>query len=232
MATGHERFLKMTAAAPTVLPSLLQCDFGNLEREVERLEEAGVAGLHLDVMDGVFVPNFTYGITIVAALRKLTELPLDVHLMMVNPEKYIDQFCEAGADVLTVHAEATDDLPAVMEQIKKHQVATGVAVNPATPVSKLASALPLADLALVMSVNAGFGGQSFMPEVLTKYEQIRQLPGGDSVTLEIDGGINDGTIARATEAGAQLLVAGSAIFKHDDYTMAIEKLMSQIKVKG
>jgi len=167
MATGHERFLKMTAAAPTVLPSLLQCDFGNLEREVERLEEAGVAGLHLDVMDGVFVPNFTYG---VAALRKLTELPLDVHLMMVNPEKYIDQFCEAGADVLTVHAEATDDLPAVMEQIKKHQVATGVAVNPATPVSKLEPALALADLALVMSVNAGFGGQSFMVAIPSRWK--------------------------------------------------------------
>jgi len=232
MAIGQERFLQMTAAAPTILPSLLQCDFGNLEREVERLEEAGVAGLHLDVMDGVFVPNFTYGITIVAALRKLTDLPLDVHLMMVNPEKYIDQFCEAGSDALTVHAEASDDLPAVIEQIKKHQVAAGIAVNPATPVSAISDALPLVDLALVMSVNAGFGGQSFMPEVLEKYTQIRQLPGGESVALEIDGGINEGTIARAIEAGAQLLVAGSAIFKQDDYTVAIENLMSHVSVGG
>ena len=232
MATGQERFSTMMAASPTILPSLLQCDFGNLEREVERLEEAGVAGLHLDVMDGVFVPNFTYGITIVAALRKLTDLPLDVHLMMVNPEKYIDQFCEAGSDVLTVHAEASDDLPSVIEQIKKHHVAAGVAVNPATPVSAISAALPLVDLALVMSVNAGFGGQSFMPEVLEKYTQIRQLPGGDSVALEIDGGINEGTVASATEAGAQLLVAGSAIFKQDDYTAAIENLMSQVSVGG
>ena len=232
MTTGHERFLKMTAAAPTILPSLLQCDFGNLEREVASLTEAGVAGLHLDVMDGVFVPNFTYGITIVAALRKLTDLPLDVHLMMVNPEKYIDQFCEAGADVLTVHAEASEDLPAVLQQIKKHQVAAGVAVNPATPVSAIADSLPLADLALVMSVNAGFGGQSFIASVLEKYEQIRQLPSGDSVVLEIDGGINEGTIASATNAGAQLLVAGSAIFKHDDYTAAIENLMNHVKVEG
>jgi len=222
----------MTAAAPTILPSLLQCDFGNLEREVASLTEAGVAGLHLDVMDGVFVPNFTYGITIVAALRKLTDLPLDVHLMMVNPEKYIDQFCEAGADVLTVHAEASEDLPAVLQQIKKHQVAAGVAVNPATPVSAIADSLPLADLALVMSVNAGFGGQSFIASVLEKYEQIRQLSGGDSVVLEIDGGINEGTIASATNAGAQLLVAGSAIFKHDDYTAAIENLMNHVKVEG
>ena len=119
MTTGLERFSTMMAAAPTVLPSLLKCDFGNLEREVERLEEAGVAGLHLDVMDGVFVPNFTYGITIVAALRKLTDLPLDVHLMMVNPDNYIDQFCDAGADVLTIHAEACDHLPDAIQQIKK-----------------------------------------------------------------------------------------------------------------
>ena len=230
MPTGRERFAEMASAVPTVLPSLLLCDFGNLEREVEQLEEAGVAGLHLDVMDGVFVPNFTYGITIVKALRKLTDLPLDVHLMMVEPEKYIDQFCEAGSDVLTVHAEATDDLPAALEQIKKHDVATGVAVNPDTPASAVESALPLADLALVMSVHAGFGGQKFMPEVLAKYQQIRGMPGGESVVMEIDGGINVDTIAAATEGGAQLLVAGSAIFKQDDYTTAIENLMAQISV--
>lgn len=228
MPTGRERFIQMTSASPTVLPSLLLCDFGNLEREIELLEEAGVAGLHLDVMDGVFVPNFTYGITIVEALRKLTSLPLDVHLMMVNPEKYIDQFCEAGADVLTVHAEATEDLDSVFAQIKKHDVATGVALNPATPVSAIESSLPKADLVLTMSVNAGFGGQSFMPEVLDKYKQIRSLPGGESVALEIDGGINVDSVAAATGAGAQLLVAGSAIFKKEDYTKAIEDMMNQI----
>lgn len=230
MPTGRERFQQMASAVPTVLPSLLLCDFGNLEREIERLEEAGVAGLHLDVMDGVFVPNFTYGITIVSALRKLTDLPLDVHLMMVNPEKYIDQFCDAGADALTVHAEATQDLDSVFAQIKKHDVATGVAINPATSVSAIADSLPEADLVLVMSVNAGFGGQSFMPEVLDKYKQIRELPGGENVALEIDGGINADTIAAATNGGAELLVAGSAIFKKEDYTQAIEAMMSQINV--
>ena len=232
MSSGYERFQQMANAAPTVLPSLLLCDFGNLEREVERLEEAGVAGMHLDVMDGVFVPNFTYGITIVEAFRKLTELPLDVHLMMVNPEKYVDQFCDAGADVLTIHAEATDDLEAVLNKIKIRNVAAGVAINPATSVSAIESILPIVDLVLVMSVNAGFGGQSFMPEVLDKYDQIRNLPGGDSVVLEIDGGINVDTIASATNRGAELLVAGSAIFKKEDYTAAIEELMNRIDVEA
>jgi ribulose-phosphate 3-epimerase len=216
-------------ASPAVLPSLLLCDFGNLEQEIERLEEAGVAALHLDVMDGVFVPNFTYGMTIVAALRKLTEMPLDVHLMMVNPEKYIGQFFDAGADIITVHAEATDDAPAILQQIRELGAASGIAVNPDTPVSEIATAIPHADLALVMSVHAGFGGQSFIEPVLNKFDEIRGLPGGEEVMLEIDGGINVDTIGQATEQGVQLLVAGSAIFKHENYATAIENLMSQVK---
>ncbi|MCL4153404.1 UNVERIFIED_CONTAM: hypothetical protein GTU68_038421 [Idotea baltica] len=230
MTTGRDRFFQMSEASPTVLPSLLLCDFGNLEREIEQLEEAGVAGLHLDVMDGVFVPNFTYGITIVSAIRKLTELPIDVHLMMVNPEKYIDQFCEAGADVLTIHVESTDNPVAALESIRKHDVASGIAVNPDTPASDMEAAIAVADLALVMSVHAGFGGQSFIEAVLPKFEEIRNMSGGDSVTLEIDGGINAGTIAAATEAGAQLLVAGSAIFKQEDYATALEALMAKVHV--
>lgn len=220
---------QLRESAPAVLPSLLMCDFGNLEREVERLEEAGVAALHLDVMDGVFVPNFTYGMTIVAALRQLTELPLDVHLMMVHPEKYIEQFCDAGANILTVHAEATEDLVAVLQAIKQRGVAAGIAINPDTPVSQIEHAIAYADLVLVMSVHAGFGGQTFMESVLAKYEAIRSAPGGSEVILEIDGGINADTIGVATEHGAQLLVAGSAIFKHEDYAVAMENLMSQVK---
>lgn len=232
MPLGRNCISNLKDASPAVLPSLLLCDFGNLEREIEQLESAGVAALHLDVMDGVFVPNFTYGMTIVAALRKLTELPLDVHLMMVNPEKYIDQFCDAGADIITVHAEATDDAPAILQQIRDLGLASGIAVNPDTPASEIASAIPHADLALVMSVHAGFGGQSFIEPVLSKFDEIRAMPGGDEVILEIDGGINVETIGKATEQGAQLLVAGSAVFKHENYAVAIENLMSQAHVPG
>ncbi len=229
MSRGRNCISGLRDATPAVLPSLLLCDFGNLEREIEHLEDAGVAALHLDVMDGVFVPNFTYGMTIVSALRKLTELPLDVHLMMVHPEKYIGQFCDAGADIITVHAEATNDAPAILKQIRDLGVAAGIAVNPETPISEIAAAIPHADVALVMSVHAGFGGQSFIAQVLSKFEEIRSLPGGAEIMLEIDGGINDDTIGQATEHGAQLLVAGSAIFQHEDYAAAIENLMSQVK---
>jgi len=229
MSQRRDCIANLKEASPAVLPSLLLCDFGNLEQEIERLEEAGVTALHLDVMDGVFVPNFSYGMTIVSAIRKLTELPLDVHLMMVNPEKYIQQFFDAGADILTVHAEATDDAPAILKQIRELGAAAGIAINPDTPVSKIADAVEFADLVLVMSVHAGFGGQSFIESVLSKYQQIRELPGGQDVILEIDGGINVDTIGVATEMGAQLLVAGSAVFKKEDYAKAMENLMSQVK---
>ena len=229
MSLRRDCLSSLQEVSPAVLPSLLLCDFGNLEKEIERLEEAGVAALHLDVMDGVFVPNFTYGMTIVAALRKLTDLPLDVHLMMVQPEKYLQQFFDAGADIITIHAEATDDVAAALDTIRKLGAAAGVAINPATPVSVIESVIPKADVALVMSVNAGFGGQSFMEPVLDKFKQIRALPGGEDVILEIDGGINVDTIGKATEHGAELLVAGSAVFKHENYATAIENLMSKVK---
>jgi ribulose-phosphate 3-epimerase len=229
----HPKISNLIDAAPAVLPSLLLCDFGNLAAEVERLEEAGVAALHLDVMDGVFVPNFTYGMTIVKALRELTEMTLDVHLMMVNPEKYVDAFVDAGSDIVTVHAEATSDAPALLEQIRKCGAAAGIAINPDTSVAQIASALPHADLALVMSVHAGFGGQSFIEASLGKLGEIRNLPGGESVVLEMDGGINRSTVGKCTEAGCQLLVAGSAVFKSEsgtDYSAAIESLMSEVSL--
>ena len=229
MANRFDCISNLREASPAILPSLLLCDFGNLEREIERLEDAGVVALHLDVMDGVFVPNFTYGMTIVAALRKLTELPLDVHLMMVNPEKYVEQFYDAGADIITVHAEATEDAPSLLQMIRKLGAASGIAINPDTPVTEIEAALPHADLALVMSVHAGFGGQSFIAPVLDKFSEIRALPGGEEILLEIDGGINVDTIGQSTEQGAELLVAGSAVFKQEDYTTAIGNLMSQVK---
>jgi ribulose-phosphate 3-epimerase len=219
---------KLLACSPAILPSLLLCDFACLKDEVRRLEDAGVAALHLDVMDGVFVPNFTYGMTIVEALDRVTDLPLDVHLMMVNPQKYIRQFVEAGADLLTVHIEAVNDPLEVVQQIREAGCAPGMAINPGTPVSQIEACLPHLDLALVMSVEAGFGGQSFNSGVLTKFQEIRQATGGQEVLLQIDGGIGPRTIAQAASHGAQLMVAGSSIFKQSDYSAAISAMMSQI----
>ncbi len=209
-------------AAPAVLPSLLLCDFGNLEREVRRLEEANVAALHLDVMDGSFVPNLTYGMPLVETLRRLTELPLDVHLMIERPERYLEQFYEAGADILTFHTEAVDDPRPLLEQIHKLGAGAGLALNPATPIEIIQGALDLCDLVLVMSVPAGFGGQAFQPVALEKLRRVRDL--APDVLLEVDGGVNLANVADCTKAGAQLLVVGSAIFRHDDYAAEVQRL--------
>ena len=213
---------RMRQSAPSVLPSLLLCDFGNLEREVRRLEESGVQALHLDVMDGDFVPNFTYGMTIVAACRKLTSLLIDVHLMISKPERYLKQFREAGADSITFHIEAQPDARPLLEQIRHSDAAAGIVLNPLTPVSAIAGCLDLCDMVLVMSVQAGFGGQSFNPVALEKLQEIRKL--APQVLLEIDGGVNASTAQQVGQAGAQLLVVGSGIFAHDDYTQAVQQL--------
>ena len=215
-------------ATPAILPSLLLCDFGNLEREIEKLHEAGFKSLHLDVMDGVFVPNFSYGITIVEAVRKLTNMPLDVHLMMVEPQKYVQQFASAGADLITFHAEAVDETRPVLEAILQTGIAAGIALNPGTAVSTIEDDLDLCDVFLVMSVNAGFGGQSFIESVLEKFTHIRNAPNGDRILLEIDGGINQETIDQAYAMGADLFVAGSAIFRQDDYRTAHEGLLERV----
>jgi len=211
-----------------VLPSLLLCDFGNLEREVRDLEAAGVRGYHLDVMDGHFVPNMSYGLPIVEAMRRLTDLPLDVHLMISDPGKYVRQFAEAGADVLTIHAEAVEDPRPVLEEIRELGVGAGLAINPPTSVEEIKSALPLCNLVLVMSVMPGFGGQAFDDVALAKLRTLRSmLPDQgmpDGVLLEVDGGVNEKTISACGEAGAQLLVAGSAIFGKPDYAAAMANL--------
>ncbi len=215
--------VQLSEASPVVLPSLLLCDFGNLEREVQRLEEAGVQGYHLDVMDGDFVPNMSYGLPIVEAMRRLTDLPLDVHLMISNPSKYVRQFAEAGADVLTIHAEAVEDPRPVLEKIRAQGVGSGLAINPPTSVESIESSLGLCDLVLVMSVMPGFGGQAFDATALEKLRILRsKLP--DEVLLEVDGGVNEETISACGEAGAQLLVAGSAIFCKPDYVAAVSHL--------
>lgn len=214
-------------ASPAILPSLLLCDFGNLEQEIEKLHTAGFKSLHLDVMDGVFVPNFSYGLTIVEAVRKLTDLPLDVHLMMVEPQKYVQQFADAGADLITFHAEAVQDTRPVLEAIRQSGIAGGIALNPGTGVSEIEKDLDLCDVVLIMSVHAGFGGQSFIESVLEKFQHLRNATHGENILLEIDGGINSETIGQARAMGVDLFVAGSAVFRQADYRQAHDRLLEQ-----
>ena len=219
----RQHLAQLRQAAPVVLPSLLLCDFGNLEREVAALTEAGVSGLHLDVMDGHFVPNFTYGLPIVAALRRLTDLPLDVHLMISEPGRYLKQFREAGADILTIHIEAAADPRPLLTEIRELGAGAGLALNPQTPLSAIEPCLDLCDLALVMSVPAGFGGQPFHEAALDKLRRLREI-GGPELLLEVDGGINEKTIHRCAAAGAQLFVVGSALFRAASYSAALKDL--------
>jgi ribulose-phosphate 3-epimerase len=211
------------AQSRIVLPSLLLCDFGNLKSEVQRLEAAGVEAFHLDVMDGSFVPNFTYGMTIVEAMRRLTKLPIDVHLMMNRPEAYFSAFRAAGADLMTFHAEAVSDVLATIKAAKKTGAAVGVAINPGTPLASVESVLNEIDLLLVMSVDAGFGGQKFNSVALDKLSRARKLA-GDRLILEVDGGVNHETIAACAKAGANWYVVGSAIFREPDYGAAVGRL--------
>ena len=205
-----------------VLPSFLLCDFGNLQREIERLEDAGVKALHLDVMDGHFVPNLSYGMPIVAAVRKLTKLPVDVHLMISAPEKFIPQFVDAGADCLTIHAEIDSDVFEVLPSIRSAGVMAGLALNPRTPLQMVEPILSACDLLLIMSVDAGFGGQAFNPVALDKLRLAKEM--APHLLLEVDGGVNRKTIASCREAGANLFVVGSAIFGQDDYQRALGEL--------
>ena len=221
----RQRLAELRAAVPVVLPSLLMCDFGNLEREVARLEEARVGGLHLDVMDGHFVPNLTYGMPIVAALRRLSALPLDVHLMIEAPQRYVRQFYEAGADIITFHVESVEDPRPVLQEIRRLEMGAGVAINPDTPFSMLEKCIDACDLALVMSVPAGFGGQPFRQESLERLRRLREL-GRPDLLLEVDGGISRETIRGCAAAGAQLFVVGSAIFRSPSYPSVVGELVA------
>lgn len=208
---------------PVILPSLLLCDFGRLADEIRQLEQAGVRALHLDVMDGCFVPNLTYGMPIVQAVRRATSLPLDVHLMIAHPEQYVTAFREAGADAITIHVEATADPGPLLRRIRELGAAAGIALNPDTPLSAIEPYLDDCDLVLVMSVAAGFGGQSFQEVAIEKLQRLRKRLRPETL-LEIDGGINPATIARCASAGAQLFVVGSAIFRTPDYSAAVRQL--------
>lgn len=216
-----QRFERLTRGA--VLPSLLLCDFGHLEREVRALEEAGARGLHLDVMDGHFVPNLTYGLPLVETIRRLTDLPLDVHLMIDNPLFYVEQFVDAGGDLITIHAEAADNPQPLLERIRNRGAAAGLAINPPTPVAAIEPYLDFCDVVLVMSVMPGFGGQKFDAAAYEKLRELRNLASGKLV-LEVDGGVNRETIRPSSEAGADLFVVGSAILKSPDYAKSVAEL--------
>ena len=210
-----------------IAPSILSADFSKMGEEVRSLEESGADLVHCDVMDGVFVNNITFGIKMVEDLRKVTALPLDCHLMIVQPEKYVEKFAATGADIITVHYEACkENLAAVLKQIKNTGVKCGAVINPDTPVSAIADCIPLCDMVLVMSVFPGFGGQKFIPSVLDKVREIRRIADELKMQLDIqiDGGINEETAALAREAGANILVAGNAVFKAENRAEMISKL--------
>ena len=198
-----------------IAPSILTADFLNLGEQIATAEQAGVDYIHVDVMDGRFVPNLTIGPLITAALRRATSLPLDVHLMIVEPERYIEDFAKAGADIITVHQEVSPHLHRTLQAIRDLGCRAGVSINPATPVNTLDDAIYACDLVLVMTVNPGFGGQSLIPEAVGKISQVRQMvrDRGLNVEIEADGGINARTIASIVQAGAETIVAGSAVYR-------------------
>lgn len=210
-----------------VAPSILSADFARLGDEVRAIEAAGADLVHVDVMDGRFVPNITIGPLVVEALKKVTRLPLDVHLMIVEPEKYLGDFVKAGADTVTVHVETCPHLHRTLQQIRSLGAKAGVTLNPSTPASALSEVLTEADQVLVMSVNPGFGGQSFIPGAVEKVRQLREMldaRGRTTVDIEVDGGLNADTAKQVVAAGARVLVAGNHVFRSKDYQAAIAAL--------
>ncbi len=215
-----------------LVPSILSADFTRLGEQVREAEFAGAQRIQIDVMDGHFVPNITMGPIIVEAVRRTTKLPLEAHLMITNPEAYIDDFAKAGADVIIVHQEACVHLNRVIQQIRKASKQVGVAINPATPVFLLQEVLSLIDLVLVMTINPGFGGQDLLPETLPKISQVRQLVNQHHLhcDIEVDGGVHEATVPQVVKAGANLLVAGSAVFnEHESVAQTMDRLRRAIE---
>ena len=210
-----------------IAPSILSADFSKMGEEVLSLEQNGADLVHCDVMDGVFVNNITFGIKMVEDLRKITKLPLDCHLMIVHPEKYVERFAKAGADIITVHYEACqDNLKEVLMLIKSTGVKCGAVINPDTPVEKIAEVIPLCDMVLVMSVFPGFGGQKFIPEALGKLREVKKIVEtlGKPIDIQIDGGVTAENVEEIKQAGANVIVAGSAVFKAENRREMIELL--------
>nr|WP_263313537.1 ribulose-phosphate 3-epimerase [Mammaliicoccus sp. Marseille-Q6498] len=212
-----------------VAPSLLACDFSVLKEEVDRVRESGADILHFDVMDGQFVPNISIGLPILESLRKVTDMTIDTHLMIENPEQMIDLFCEAGSDMVSVHYEATNHIHRAIQQIKSHGKLAGVVINPGTPVENISAVLGDVDFVLIMTVNPGFGGQSFIDSTLKKIEWLNEYRKTNQLNyeIEVDGGINEQTSQLCKDKGADVLVAGSYFFKHEDYKEPVLKLKGE-----
>ncbi len=206
-----------------IAPSILSANFTNLDKQIKIVEKAGADWLHLDIMDGNFVPNITFGPLVVEAIRKITHLPLDAHLMIINPDRYIEQFYKAGVDVLTVHVETCPHLHRTIQQIKSYNIKAGVTLNPATPTSMIIEIIPFVDLILVMTVNPGFGGQKFIDKMLEKINTISKIRDNmnKKALIEVDGGINVKNAKQVFEAGADVLVAGNSIFKNKNISKAL-----------
>ena len=213
----------LAAEKPVIAPSLLAADFARLGEEVRRLEEGGARVLHVDVMDGHFVPNISIGVPVVASLRKITKLPLDVHLMISDPERYAQPFIDAGADSILFHIEAVPEPTALLRKIRALGAAPGLVINPKTPVETLLPYVADCDIVLTMSVEPGFGGQAFMPETLEKVRRLKGAVRPDTL-LSIDGGIGPATISQAASAGVDLFVAGTGVFAADDYGARLAQL--------
>jgi ribulose-phosphate 3-epimerase len=209
-----------------IAPSILSADFSRLAEEIAAVEKAGADLIHIDVMDGHFVPNITIGSGVVAALRKTTRLPFDVHLMIENADRYIESFVQAGSDIITVHVEATHHLHRTVTMIKELGVKAGVSLNPATPLGQVEEILAMVDQLLIMTVNPGFGGQKFIAGVLPKIRRAKELINATApaVLIEVDGGVTLDNVAAISAAGADILVAGAAVFGHGNYAQTIGKM--------